>query len=200
MVDKQPDFLIPSVMINGPVFLSEPDPEWPKWYLRQECRIRDALGDRVIQIEHVGSTSVPGLAAKPVIDIVLVVADSSDETAYVPQLELAGYRLKFREPEWFEHRFLAGEPSVQIHVFSVGAPEIDKMLTFRDRLRACPDERELYESTKRRLAAARWTYVQDYAEAKSEVVEAIVGRARSSRLGTPSSSAVRRTQLGAGDP
>ncbi len=74
-----------------------------------------------MQVEHVGSTSVPGLAAKPVIDIVLVVSDSADEAGYVPDLEAAGYALQFREPDWYEHRFLRDhDPDVQLHVFTVG--------------------------------------------------------------------------------
>lgn len=120
---------------------------------------------------------MPGLAAKPVIDIILVVADSADEPEYVPALEAAGFRLRHREPSWYEHRFFVDEPNVQIHVFSVGSPEVERMLLFRDRLRSCPEDRELYERTKRELAAARWDYVQDYADAKSSVVEEIIARA-----------------------
>ena len=102
----QPEFLQPPVRADGPVRLVDPDPEWAAQYARQEARIRAALGPRAVQVEHVGSTSVPGLAAKPVIDIVLVVADSAYEAAYVPDLEAAGYALQFREPDWYEHRFL----------------------------------------------------------------------------------------------
>lgn len=88
---------------------------------REEERIRAALGERALQIEHVGSTAVPGLAAKPIIDINLVVADTRDEDAYVPDLEAAGYVLRVREPEWFEHRmFRGGDPRVNLHVYSTG--------------------------------------------------------------------------------
>jgi GrpB-like predicted nucleotidyltransferase (UPF0157 family) len=144
--------------------LGLPD-EAEDWYAREEDRIRSALGERAVQIEHVGSTSVPGLAAKPVIDIVLVVPDSADEATYVPDLEAVGYRLQqVREPSWYEHRFVVDEPTVQIHVFTAGSAEVDRMLLFRDRLRGCPADRELYQRTKRELAAARWSYVQDYAD------------------------------------
>jgi GrpB-like predicted nucleotidyltransferase (UPF0157 family) len=160
------------------VTLADPDPAWADWYTREEDRIRSALGERAVQIEHVGSTSVPGLPAKPVIDIVLVVADSADEAAYVPDLEAVGYRLRFREPSWHEHRFLVDPPTVQIHVFPPGAIEVERMLLFRDRLRSCAADRELYQRTKRELAAARWSYVQDYADAKTSVVEDIIARAR----------------------
>ena len=130
-------------------------------------------------MEHVGSTSVQGLAAKPIIDILLLVSDPSDEDAYVPQLEAAGYLLHGREPGWHQHRLLRGtEPPANVHVFAIGSSEVERMLLFRDRLRTHPDERELYERAKRELAARRWGYVQDYADAKSQVVEEIIARAR----------------------
>jgi GrpB-like predicted nucleotidyltransferase (UPF0157 family) len=175
----EPDFLIPPVRHDSTVYLAEPDPVWAEWYAREEDRIRTTLGPRALAVEHVGSTSVPGLAAKPVIDIVLVVADSSDEAEYVPDLEGAGYVLQFREPGWHEHRFLIDhKPDVQVHVFSVGSQEVARMLMFRDRLRTHPEDRDCYEETKRKLAAERWPYVQDYADAKSSVVEAILARAQ----------------------
>jgi GrpB-like predicted nucleotidyltransferase (UPF0157 family) len=175
----QPEYLQPPLRTDGPVRLVDPDPEWAAQYARQEQRIRSALGPRVVRVEHVGSTAVPGLAAKPAIDIVLTVVDSSDEAAYLPDLEAAGYVLQFREPDWHEHRFLRDhDPAVQVHVFTDGSSEVERMLLFRDRLRSRPEERELYERTKRELAARRWAYVQDYADAKSSVVEEIIARAR----------------------
>jgi GrpB-like predicted nucleotidyltransferase (UPF0157 family) len=134
-----------------------------------------------MRIEHAGSTSVPGLAAKPVIDIVLVVADSADENGYVPALESANYRLRTREPEWHEHRLFKGpDTNVNLHVFSSGCLEIDRMLTFRDWLRSHEADRELYERTKRSLAQREWNNVQEYADAKTAVVEEILERARGS--------------------
>jgi GrpB-like predicted nucleotidyltransferase (UPF0157 family) len=175
----QPEFLHPPVRTDGPIRLAGPDPEWATQYAQQQKRIQAALGPRAVQVEHVGSTSVPGLAAKPVIDIVLVVADSADEAAYLSDLEAAGYVLQFRERDWHEHRFLHDhDPDVQVHVFSVGSPEVERMLLFRDRLRAVPEERELYQRTKSELAARRWDYVQNYADAKSTVVEEIIARAQ----------------------
>ena len=176
---SQPEYLQPPVRADGPIRLAEPDPEWAAQYARQKERIEAALGPRAVQVEHVGSTSVPGLAAKPVIDIVLVVSNSADETEYLPDLAAAGYVLQFREPDWYEHRFLHDHnPEVQVHVFTVGSPEVERMLLFRDRLRARSDELELYQRTKRQLAARRWDYIQDYADAKSSVVEEIISRAR----------------------
>jgi len=166
--------------LDGRVQLAEYDPGWAGQYEEQAARIRSALGGRVLLLEHIGSTSVPGLAAKPVIDILLVVADPADEDAYVPPLEQAGYRLVIREPDWYQHRLLNGpegtEPGVNLHIHPPDSPEIARNLRFRDRLRADRADRELYERTKRQLAGRDWTYIQQYADAKGEVVEAIMQR------------------------
>jgi GrpB-like predicted nucleotidyltransferase (UPF0157 family) len=139
------------------------------------------LGSRALRIEHAGSTSVPGLAAKPVIDIVLAVADSADESAYAPALESAGYVLRIREPDWFEHRMFKGlDPETNLHVFSEGCSEIDRTLLFRDWLRLHPADRDLYERTKRALAAQEWEHIQNYADAKTAVIGEIIARARAS--------------------
>jgi GrpB-like predicted nucleotidyltransferase (UPF0157 family) len=165
---------------NATIHLAEYDPEWPKLFAREAERIRSALGDRALRIEHVGSTSVPGLPAKPVIDIDLVVPDSSDEEAYVPSLEEAGYVLRIREPEWFEHRLFKGpDTNVNVHTFSDGCSEVERMVAFRDWLRTHDDDRELYLRSKRELAAREWKYVQNYADAKSAVVGEILARALS---------------------
>jgi GrpB-like predicted nucleotidyltransferase (UPF0157 family) len=164
--------------LAGPIVLADYDPKWPMLFEREAGRIRETLGERALQVEHVGSTSVPGLAAKPIIDIVLVVADSADEPAYVAPLEAAGYVLRIREPDWHEHRVLKGpDTNVNLHVFSEGSPEIDRMLAFRDRLRANDSDRMRYERSKRELAEREWKYVQDYADAKTAVVEEIIARA-----------------------
>lgn len=163
---------------SGPVELVEYDPAWAALYQREEEKIRKALGDRVLQIEHTGSTSVPGLAAKPIIDITLVVEDTTDEDTYVPDLERAGYVLRIREPEWHEHRLLKRtDPAVNLHVFPAACEEVGRMLAFRDHLRENEEDRVLYERTKRELAARHWEYVQHYADAKSEVVGHILARA-----------------------
>lgn len=158
--------------------LAEYDPSWPLLFRREEERITQTLGDRVLRLEHVGSTSVPGLAAKPIVDMTLVVADSSDEEAYVPDLVAVGYALRIREPDWYEHRILKGpDTNVNLHVFSDGCTEVERMVAFRDWLRTHDDDRELYESAKRDLAAREWKYVQNYADAKSEIVRQILTRA-----------------------
>ena len=164
--------------VSGPIELVEYDPAWPGLFEREAERIRGALGESARLLEHVGSTSVPGLAAKPIVDIVLAVPDSSQEPRYMPALEAAGYVLRIREPEWYEHRVFRGpDTNVNLHVFSDGCEEIDRMLAFRDHLRSNEADRRLYEQTKRDLAAGEWTFIQDYADAKTAVVEEIVGRA-----------------------
>jgi GrpB-like predicted nucleotidyltransferase (UPF0157 family) len=162
-----------------PIKLVDYDPDWPGLFEREAEKIRAALGERALGLEHAGSTSVPGLAAKAIIDIVLTVADSADEDAYVPALESAGYELTIRERDWYEHRALKGtDPRVNLHVFSDGCLEIARMTAFRDHLRTNAADRELYERTKRDLAQRTWTYTQDYADAKSDVVEDIIARAK----------------------
>jgi GrpB-like predicted nucleotidyltransferase (UPF0157 family) len=163
---------------DGPIVLVDYDDAWPVRFEREARHIRTSLGARALMLEHAGSTSVPGLVAKPIIDIVLAVPDSSNEDDYVPALEAEGYALRIREPDWYEHRVLKKtDPSVNLHVFSADCPEIDRMVAFRDHLRANQADRELYERTKRELASQHWEYVQDYADAKTEVVEEIIARA-----------------------
>jgi GrpB-like predicted nucleotidyltransferase (UPF0157 family) len=171
------------------VIIAEYDPAWPDRYKMEEAAIRAALGRGVLRIEHTGSTSVPGLPAKPNIDILLLVADPADEPAYVPALEGIGYVLRAREPDWYEHRILHrrtenGAPyNVNLHVFApdTGAPEIDRILAFRDWLRTHPADRDYYAAAKRELSKKDWKYVQNYADAKSAVVEEILSRALGAR-------------------
>jgi GrpB-like predicted nucleotidyltransferase (UPF0157 family) len=165
--------------LNASIDLHAYDPQWPSMYEKLRGQIRGALGDKALIVEHVGSTSVPGLSAKPVIDIVLAVADSADEPSYLPPLERLGYVLRIREPDWFEHRLLKA-PVIEgnLHVFSHACEEIDRMLTFRDRLRTDAGDRNFYEHTKRDLAGRQWTYMQDYADAKSDVIRQILAKAR----------------------
>jgi GrpB-like predicted nucleotidyltransferase (UPF0157 family) len=166
-------------LLAGPVQIADYDPTWPQFFEREAERIRAALGERILLIEHVGSTSVPGLAAKPKIDILLVVANSAEETAYVPDLEAKAYVLHIREPEWYEHRVFKGsDTDLNLHVLSVGCPEIDRMLLFRNWLRSNVSDRQLYERTKRELARKKWKYMQNYADAKTSVVKEILARAQ----------------------
>ena len=163
---------------NATILLKEYTPQWTILFEREADRIHHILGNIAIQIEHVGSTSVPGLCAKPIIDMLLIVADSANEKSYVPALEAAGYVLRIREEDWFQHRLLK-EPDtdINLHVFSQGTSEIERMLRFRDWLRENEDDRELYAQTKRTLAKQVWRHVQHYADAKTTVIQDIMNRA-----------------------
>ncbi len=154
------------------------DPAWQGRFRREEAKIRAALGEAALSVEHIGSTSVPGLAAKPIVDILLVVEDSAEEPSYLPALQAAGYVLRVREPDFDEHRmFRTPQKDVHLHVFSVGSQEIDRYLLLRERLRENEEDRELYARTKRELASRDWPSMQHYAEAKTEVIEGIIARA-----------------------
>lgn len=163
---------------NATILLKEYTPQWTILFEQEADRIHHILGNIAIQIEHVGSTSVPGLCAKPIIDMLLIVADSANEKSYVPALEAAGYVLRIREEDWFQHRLLKGpDTDINLHVFSQGTSEIERMLRFRDWLRENENDRELYAQTKRTLAKQVWRHVQHYADAKTTVIQDIMNRA-----------------------
>lgn len=167
---------------SPPIVVDDYDPAWPERFRREAAKIRAALGEVARAVEHIGSTSVPGLAAKPIIDILLVVGDSSDEVSYVPALEEAGYTLRVHERDFHEHRMLrTAAKDVHVHVYSPDSPEIERYLLLRDRLRNYDEERELYDRTKRELANESWPTMQHYSEAKTEVVEGIIARAAAAR-------------------
>lgn len=173
--------------------IADPDPAWPRQYDCLAARIREALGWRVLQLEHVGSTSVPGLAAKPIIDIDLTVADPGREEGYVPALEGIGFQLVIREPWWYGHRMLAGhqpwwyghqaldgQPSCNLHVFGPDSPELVRHRLFRDWLRGNPAERDRYAAAKRQAAAAANAgaeHVMQYNARKQQVIREIYHRA-----------------------
>lgn len=158
------------------VVIAPYNPEWPRRYEELAAKIRAALGTTALDLEHVGSTSVEGLAAKDVIDIDLTVADPRDEDAYVPALERLGYYLTIREPWFHEHRCLRfAEPRVNLHVYGPDCPEAIRHRMFRDWLRAHPEDRQRYENAK--LAAVPGGgNVMDYNARKQDVVHEIYDR------------------------
>jgi GrpB-like predicted nucleotidyltransferase (UPF0157 family) len=163
------------------------DSRWPQWYAEEQAAISTALDpDAILRLEHTGSTSVPGLAAKPILDMLLVLADPSDERTYLSPLNALGYRLVMREPNWYHHRVLTrrrddGDPyDVNLHVFGpTAAPEIQRILVFRDWLRSHPADRTRYGQLKKELAQRSWNSMLGYSNAKSDVVEEILSRALS---------------------
>ena len=163
--------------VDGQVVLVAYDPTWIQMYEAEAAIIRRALGAKALLVEHIGSTAVPGLIAKPCIDILLAVADSADEAAYVPQLDAAGFVLRMRHPEWNEHRVFKSERiNVNLHVWSMGSAEIERHLAFRDWLRTHPDDRDAYADAKRRIAAGHIGTMSDYAEMKTGIVAQITTR------------------------
>ena len=172
---------VPGAAPGVGIEVTEPDPAWPRQYDELAGLIGEALGWRVLQLEHVGSTSVPGLAAKPVIDIDLTVADPEHEQAYVPALEVIGFRLVIREPWWYGHRALrADEPRSNLHVFGFDSPELVRHRIFRDWLRGNPDERDRYAAAKRQAASAAnagGEHVMQYNARKQQVIREIYHRA-----------------------
>lgn len=179
-MDRDRAAYLDSVLIGGrepaDVVVVDPDPAWPARFAVLRGRIVAALGPRALTVEHIGSTAVPGLAAKPVVDVLVTVADLDDEGAYAGALEAAGLVLRVREPG---HRmFRTPARDVHVHVYEPGAPAVDAYLTLRDHLRRSPADRELYAATKRALAARAWEDTNDYADAKSEVIAGILARAR----------------------
>jgi GrpB-like predicted nucleotidyltransferase (UPF0157 family) len=163
-----------------PIAVVEPDPSWPAQYDELARRIREALGDRVLELEHVGSTSVPDLPAKPIIDVDLTVADSSDEPAYVPALEQVGFVLRIREPRWHEHRCLVStSPRSNLHVWSPDSPEAIRHRMFRDWLHDHPEDRVRYAEAKRASADVSTAAGEDmmsYNLRKQSVVREILDR------------------------
>lgn len=157
------------------------DRSWPEDYERVATLVRAALGDAVLNLAHVGSTSVPGLDAKPVIDIDLTVADNHDEPAYVAALEEHGFTLLLREPWWYGHRLLQHEePRANLHIWAPDCPEAARHLIFRDWLRSHPDDRRRYQTAKHAAAGqihAVGGTTNDYNAHKQTVIREIYSRA-----------------------
>jgi GrpB-like predicted nucleotidyltransferase (UPF0157 family) len=172
---------VPGATPDTTIEVADPDPDWPQQYDDLAGQIREALGWRVLQLEHVGSTSVAGLPAKPIIDIDLTVADPGREQDYIPALEAIGFRLKVREPWWYGHRMLrAGQPLCNLHVFGFDSPELVKNRIFRDWLRGNPDDRDRYAAAKRRAASeasAAGEHAMQYNARKQQVIREIYRQA-----------------------
>lgn len=158
------------------VLIVDADPAWPSLFEHLAADLAAALGPTALTLEHVGSTSVPDLAAKPVVDIDLTVADPADEDAYLPIVEGLGYWLVVREPGWYEHRCLRLEqPRAHLHVWGPDGPEPVRHRLFRDWLRTHPDDRRTYEAAKR-AAVPGGGDVMAYNHRKQPVIREIYAR------------------------
>ncbi len=175
---KERDDRLDRVLIGGrekrEIVIADYDATWPSRFADQRARICLALGATALRIEHIGSTAVPGLGAKPVIDVLVTVEDPEDDSALLPAMQSAGYELRVRERG---HRmFRTPEHDVHVHVWADADPEVDRYLTFRDRLRTSPEDRAAYEQLKRNLATREWSDMNEYADAKTELITAIITR------------------------
>ncbi|KAA8644275.1 hypothetical protein EYZ11_002851 [Aspergillus tanneri] len=156
----------------------EPSPTWPATYEHIAQRIRSAIGNYMISIEHIGSTSVPGLPAKDIIDVDVIVPDPSAEDSYIPALEAAGFQFLLREPDWYQHRFLGLEfPYANVHVFGPDGHEAIRHRLFRDWLRDHEEDRIRYAAAKREAAEASRNAgetVMQYTDRKEPVIRDIL--------------------------
>lgn len=164
----------------------EPNPAWPQRFLDTKARIEAVLGSTAVAILHAGSTSVPGLPAKDVIDVDLVVKDIKDEDSYVEAIERVGFLFLLREADWHQHRFFVDEGDrpgaypINLHVFGSDCPEVERHRIFREWLSKSPKDLQLYATVKRECAAASEAAaesMQEYTLRKEKTVREILNRA-----------------------
>jgi GrpB-like predicted nucleotidyltransferase (UPF0157 family) len=171
------EFMAGSDRAREPIEVVPYDPAWPETFVRWQARLRSQLADGV-GIEHVGSTSVPGLDAKPVVDIQVSVADVADEDGYVAGCEAAGLMFRSRDDAHRYFRPPFDQPRVvHVHVCAVGSDWERDHLLFRDYLRTHPDACDAYATTKREAAALWRDDSMGYTEAKSDVILQILDAA-----------------------
>ena len=170
--------------VQPPIIIIEPNPVWAHRFSEVAARIQKSLGDLIIEIAHTGSTSVPGLPAKDIIDVDLTLKDATDEATYVKPLEEAGFRFLLREPRWHQHRFFVegwpGAYHVNLHVWGPDSPEVPRHRIFRDWLRKTPEDLELYAKVKREAAEqakVAGDSMMDYTQRKDKTIHEILNRA-----------------------
>ena len=170
--------------VKPPITIIEPKPEWPQRFEEIKNRLQKALGSFLIEVAHSGSTSVPGLPAKDIIDIDLTLKDAADEESYVKLLENAGFRFLLREPGWHQHRFFVEDwPDayhVNLHVWGPNCPEVIRHRIFRDWLLKTPSDLQLYAKVKREAAeqaVIAGDSMMDYTQRKDKTIQEILERA-----------------------
>jgi len=160
---------------NEPVVVVDYDPIWPRRFVEISTRLAGVLGARAVRIDHVGSTSVPGLAAKPIVDVQISVPDVDDEAAYLSLIKAQGFELRWIEPG---HRYLRPPPDLprlwQVHVCTVGSDWERVHLLFRDYLRSHPGAAGEYAALKRQLAAEHRRDPIAYNDAKGPWIEGVL--------------------------
>jgi GrpB-like predicted nucleotidyltransferase (UPF0157 family) len=171
--------------MSASVVIVNYDQAWPRLFAAEEKTLRRALGDAV-QIEHVGSTAVPGLVAKPIIDIMVGVHRLGDAAAYIAPLEQLGYEYVPEFEEFIPERryFRKGPPTGRthhLHMVEQGTAFWKQHILFRDWLRTHPRDAGVYAELKRELAARYRTDRDAYTDAKTEFIRRIEQQARKSR-------------------
>ncbi len=161
------------------IIIADYDPAWRKLFEEEKTRLLEVIGEYGVDIQHIGSTSVPGLGAKPVIDIQIGVRDLAEIDAYgIEPIVSLGYdyrseyeaELPFRR--YFSKNNAAGKRTHQIHLVEIESDWWERHILFRDYLRAHDSARDAYEQFKRELAP-QFTNTNDYAEAKTEFIQAM---------------------------
>jgi GrpB-like predicted nucleotidyltransferase (UPF0157 family) len=163
------------------VYLEPCDPRWPEEFARESAAVAGALGDVLFTIHHIGSTAIPGISAKPIIDMLAVVSDIAALDGRVEKMEAMGYEAMGEfgmvGRRYFRKDNAAGMRTHQVHAFQIGSPEIQRHLAFRDFMRAHPDCAERYDALKRRLAELHPSDVAAYTDGKDEFIAAMDARA-----------------------
>ena len=169
--------------MSDAIVIAEYDPAWPQLYEQEAAQIADVLGDLLIAIEHMGSTSVPGLAAKPRIDIMPGIASEDDLDRTIEPMTGLGFEYIATYEDVMPYRRLftrhpgEGLIAVNVHTVVVGSEFWERHLLFRDYLRKHPDVADDYARLKRELAP-NFTATNEYADAKTAFVREIENRAR----------------------
>jgi GrpB-like predicted nucleotidyltransferase (UPF0157 family) len=174
------------VMMGTPVVIVDYDPQWPRMYEEERARIRGAIGHLVVAIEHIGSTAVPGLGAKPIIDVMVAVRHLDDARECIEPLTDLGYEYVPEYEEFIpDRRYFRTGPtdacSHHLHMVAQGNGFWETHILFRDCLRTCPEEARRYDRLKRDLAARFGADREGYTDAKTAYIESVVAKARASK-------------------
>jgi GrpB-like predicted nucleotidyltransferase (UPF0157 family) len=175
---------------KGEVFLAPWDRSWEEEFRKEEALIRREIGEYVLACHHIGSTAVPGLSAKPIIDIAVEVGEYADGDRCAAGLARLGYRHRIIPELPERHYFSKGEPRThQIHLYAAGNAYLRRQIAFRDCLRKNENLRNEYQKLKETLAAAHRADKLAYAEAKSDFIERALSQQATLRRGSSGDTA-----------
>jgi GrpB-like predicted nucleotidyltransferase (UPF0157 family) len=157
------------------VIVSPHNPAWAAAFTRESAALALALGDPRVTFHHIGSTAIPGICAKPIIDLLAVVGNLDELDGRSPQMQALGYEVmgEFGIPgrRYFRRDDATGRRTHQIHAFATGSPNIERHLAFRDFMRTHPDHARRYSDLKRRLAAQHPEDIEAYMDGKDAFIK-----------------------------